>query len=137
MPPNPSAAAEPRPVRNGIVLALLGLVVVAIVVVVLVTRLRAGSSLDLTGDWRAQQGPVTVELHLTGSAGHLTGTLATRNSPVAVDGTVVAEVHGDMADVTVQALGQSLTAKCAVSSSKMTCTGRGGNQTLTLTFIRP
>ncbi len=137
MPPNSSAASDPRAVRNGIVLAVLGLVVVAIIVALIVTRLRAGSSLDLTGDWRAQQGPVTVELHLTGSASHLTGTLATRNSPVAVNGTVVALVHGNTADVTVNALGQSLTATCTVSSSKMSCTGASGNQTLTLTFTRP
>ena len=89
MRPNSSAAFDPRAVRNGIVLAAPGLGVVAIIVALRVTRLRAVSSLDPTGDWRAEQGPATVELYLTGSVSYLTGTFVTEELPVAVNGTVV------------------------------------------------
>jgi hypothetical protein len=120
-----------------VILAVIGVIAVVIVIAVVVFKLRSGSSQDLTGNWQAQQGPVTINLHLTGSGNNLTGTLTGKNSPVPLSGTVDAQVHGITADVTVKALGQSLKATCDVSSTKLVCTGTGGNQTLTLTFTRP
>lgn len=123
--------------RLVLLLALVVVVVVAAAVAVLVIKARGGSTLNLTGNWTAQDGPITVYLTLAGTNQHLTGTLTTKNAPLPIKGTVTAQVTGDIAHVQVHALGQVQTATCKVSSTKMVCTGSGHNTILTLTFTRP
>lgn len=128
----------PAKPRARTVSLLTALVILAIAVsVVVVVRARSSSTLDLTGKWTAQDGVVTVNLALTGNSEHLIGTLTTKNAPLPINGTVTAQVTGHTARVLLHALGQTLAAHCNVSSSRMVCTGTGGNTTLTLTFTRP
>ena len=133
----PAPAADTSRQRAEAVAAVVSGIVVVIVIAVIVLKLRSGSAQKLTGDWQAQNGPVTVNLHLAGSGDNLSGNLTTKNSPVPISGTVDAQVHGKNADVTVRALGQMLKATCTVSNSQLVCTGTDKNQTLTLTFNRP
>jgi hypothetical protein len=120
-----------------ILVGVIAVIIVAAVVAVAVLRSHSSSSLDLTGGWRAQEGPVTVDLILKGSGDHLTGTFAAKNSPIPLNGAVDALVHGSTADVTVNVLGQSLKATCDVSNTKLVCTGKSGSEALSGTFTRP
>ncbi len=115
----------------------LNFVVVLTIVVVLVLHARSGNRMDLTGKWLAQQGVVVIDLTLQGTGKILTGTLNARNAPLPIHGTVLAQITGTTAKVTVHALGQTVGAHCQVSSTRLVCTGTGGNTTLTLTFTRP
>jgi hypothetical protein len=119
-----------------LVLLLIVIVVIAIAVAIAL-KLRANSTPDLSGNWVAHQGVTTVNLTLNGSGDNLTGSLQTVNTPTPIQGTVALHVTGSTAIAQVTALGQTLTAHCTVSSSQITCTGTGGNQTLTLAFTRP
>jgi hypothetical protein len=135
-------AVQPSAVRakrsTGVILVgVIAVIIVAAVVAVAVIRSRSSSSSDLTGNWRAQQQGVTVDLTLKGSGDHLTGTFAAKNSPIPFSGAVNALVHGNTADVTVNVLGQSLKATCDVSNSRLVCTGHAGSSALTGTFTRP
>jgi hypothetical protein len=133
-PPNraPTAGANQR-----LILLVSIALIVAIACAALVARARSHSALNLTGAWTAQDGVVTVNLTLTGSNDHLSGILTTTNAPLPIKGTIAAQVSGVTARVQLRALGQTATAHCAVSSTRMVCTGTGGNKTLTLTFTRP
>lgn len=135
MPPRGASAAGAN--ARLILLASAAALIVAIAVAVLVVRARGHAALDLTGKWTARDGVVTVNLTLTGSNDHLTGILTTQNAPVPIKGTVTAQVSGTTAHVQLRALGQTATAHCAVSSTRMVCTGTGDNTTLSLTFTRP
>jgi hypothetical protein len=128
-------AAHPN-LRPALLLTAAVLVVLAVTVVVVV-KARSGSTLDLTGKWTAQDGVVTVNLTLSGNNDNLSGLLTTKNAPLPIKGTVTAKVTGTTALVHLHALGQNLAAHCNVSSTRMVCTGTGGNTTLTLTFTRP
>lgn len=121
---------------RAMLLVVVVLAAIAMVAAALVVKARSSSSLDLSGNWVARQGVVTVDLSLRGSGNTLRGDLTTKNAPLPIRGTVQAVVSGSTARVTLRALGQIVSAHCDVSSSKMICTGTGGTQTLTLTFTR-